>query len=748
MSLKKALPKLINTGNLELRQYQIELYEKSLDGNSLIVLPTGLGKTTIAALIIARILEEHDGSKVLVMAPSKPLVDQLTKSFQSTIRLQRDLIVGFTGEDPPDIRLGSWKVSRVIVSTPHVIRNDVLAARYSLKEVSLLIVDEAHKAVGDYPYVYLAKKYLEQNPSGRIVGLTASPGYSEQSIETLQRNLYLKNIYYKDRSDPLVNKYVREVREETVLIEPPMQFASVLKYLNILLDKFLRPLRDLSLITYKNRIIPLKKLIELQKELVQRAAKEGWKDDSSNKLIMITNSVRVSHLIGILETQGVNPALLYVQRVEESARRRMSKALKILITDPFWITARVQLDVLSQAGFEHPKLLKLQELLVQHFESGGKRAIVFTNYRDTASLIVKVLRERSCLRPIRFVGKASKPGDKGLKQTEQASLLERFRANEFNVLVATQVAEEGLDISECDLVVMYDNVPSPLRLIQRIGRTGRMNSGRVVYLVTKNSRDEIYYYISKKRRKSVIKAISEGLKNNVVADANKITRNVKYGDLTIIVDTRETNSSAVAHLSGLGVGLRVQQLSIADYIVSDEVCVERKTVEDFTQSIFDGRLFEQALNMRRSYRKPILIVEGENIYSAGLNPESIRGALVSLAVDYGIPILWSRSPQDTALLLIRIAVREQRESGSKPIIRGSRKPVANREIQEYIVASLPGVDSARAKILLRHFKSVQNVFTATLEELEAVEGIGRKTAEKIRHIIEEEYRVAGADEDQ
>lgn len=712
---------------------------KSLGGNTLIVLPTGLGKTTIAALVAARKLET-EGCRVLALAPTKPLVNQIERVFKRIIDLDENLIVGLTGEDPPNARVEKWSYARVVVSTPQVIKNDVLASRYSLRDVCLLIIDEAHRAVGDYPYVYIAKKYLQEAHSPHIVALTASPGSSAEQLDLICSNLGIERVYSKSREDPDVRGYIHRIVEETLIVEPPAEFSSVLNYLNILLEKFVKPLKEEALIDYKNiKTLSVKKLIELRKSISEAVAKEGWTEQHVRHATLVANSIRVAHAIGLLETQGVPSTLLYMRRVEETARRHMTSSIRSLITDPFWVTAKAQLELLQDMGVVHPKLQKLLELLEDHFSSGGKRAIVFTNYRDTANLLLNVLEGSKMIRPAKFIGQADRANDRGLSQREQVQILEEFRSGRYNVLVATQVAEEGLDIPECDLVVMYDNVPSPLRLIQRVGRTGRVSAGRIVYLVTKQTRDEIYHYIARRRRRKITEVIQNNAYRPVVDEQAKTPQVPVYSGVEIVVDVREANSDVAVELSMLGVNLKMEKLEVADYVVSDEICIERKTVSDFASSIIDGRLFEQALNMRRTYRKPLIVVEGENVYSSTLNPESIRGALISLAVDYGIPILWSRSPKETALLIGRIAFREQKEMGSKPIVRASKKPVDEDELKEYVVASLPGVDAARARKLLKHFGSVLKVFNASREELEAVEGIGKITAEKIKRIIEEEY---------
>ena len=136
------------------------------------------------------------------------------------------------------------------------------------------------------------------------------------------------------------------------------------------------------------------------------------------------------------------------------------------------------------------------------------RAIVFTQYRDTARHIVDILNSNN-ITAARFVGQAKKDGDVGMKQEEQAQILEAFRRGEFSVLVATSIAEEGLDIPEVDLVIFYEPIPSEIRYIQRRGRTGRRSSGSVIILAAKDTIDERYLNASKRRIEKMNQALSD-----------------------------------------------------------------------------------------------------------------------------------------------------------------------------------------------------------------------------------------------
>jgi Fanconi anemia group M protein len=212
--------------------------------------------------------------------------------------------------------------------------------------------------------------------------------------------------------------------------------------------------------------------------------------------------------------------------------------------------------------------------------------------------------------------------------------------------------------------------------------------------------------------------------------------------VTIVTDMREMRSMVVKKLFELGVEIKTEPLEIGDFLLSNEVAVERKTTNDFLQSIIDGRLFQQISNMVKCFPKPVIIVEGsEDIYSLrGMHPNAIRAAISSIAVDFRLPIIYSQSEEETALFLFTIAKREQIDNKKEVNIRGEKKPLTDKFLQEYLVAGLPGIGIGIARNLLRHFKTVEKVFTANEEELKDVEKIGKKKAEKIRYVLTKEYK--------
>lgn len=211
--------------------------------------------------------------------------------------------------------------------------------------------------------------------------------------------------------------------------------------------------------------------------------------------------------------------------------------------------------------------------------------------------------------------------------------------------------------------------------------------------------------------------------------------------ILIFADNREFKSKVVKELARKDCIVKPKQLEVGDYILSEVVCVERKTALDFLSSVFDQRIFNQLQNLKNNFEKPILLIEGQDLYSQrDVHPNSVRGALASIAIDYSIPILWAKNQRDTAGILYWIAKREQIKEKRSISIRGEKKPLTLGEKQEFLVAGLPKVNTKIAKRLLKEFKSPEKVFTTSKEKLKEVQGIGEKLAEKIKKILKEKYR--------
>jgi Fanconi anemia group M protein len=761
---------------VEKRLFQLDLAAAALQSSSLIVVPTGLGKTVIALMVI---LARMDRGRILFLAPTKPLVEQHA-SFLRRVLKDGDLVSMMTGESPPEKRVESWGQSRIVVSTPQVIENDLLSRRIDLEDVSLVIFDEAHRAVGNYAYVYIAERYRREGRDPLVLGITASPGSQSDKIAEICTNLGIEAIQTRTENDPDVAPFVHDREIEWVKLAVPKELLQIRTAIEEILTS---RIDDLNLLGISPARIDArsskKELLGLQAALMSSARSKANKS-TFVAISLMAEILKLHHAVELAETQGPDALARYFQRLDgEALSRSGSKASRRIMQDPRF---RRVAETLQGLKVEHPKpaavLRILQEQIAQNPQS---RIMVFTNYRDTASSLLEFLKPEPSIRAVRFVGQSSRDNDEGLSQRKQAEILQKFRQGDYNVLIATSVGEEGIDIPATDLVIFYEPVPSEIRSIQRKGRTGRARAGRVAVLMAKGTRDEAYYWISDRKEKTMnrqIRSLSgpgqdllqkepsprqlqiteasagpagmaeKGLPDEYrersdedEGDENKGSRDGRPGRAVgkIVVDYREREMAKLLELEGIEV--TVQNLEVADYVISEKVAVERKTAQDFVSSIIDPQrnLFRQIADLIRTYDRPVLILEGKDLYSTQMNAASIRGAMISVAVDYGLPIIPTEDQAETAKVIALLAARETRE-GREPKVHGHKTARTLKEQQEYLVSAISSVGPTVARNLLRHFGSVEKIMTASSEQLQEVDLVGRKIAQRIRELVGGEYK--------
>lgn len=751
---------LIKSNAIEARLYQQVLAADVLKkGNTMIVAPTALGKTIVATLVAADRLEKVKNSKILVLAPSKPLAIQHESTFKEFLTVPCSSI---TGAVKTDERVKRWEESQIICATPQTVESDLLKGRYSLKDVSLVVFDECHHGVGSYSYVYLASRYVKESKFNLILGLTASPGSDKEKIKEVCDNLYIQSIVVKTEEDNDVRPYFNPVAIDWVRVKMSSELEKIKTHVDKALKIRLKGLKNMGVI----RTVSVNKLDILKaRGRVQSAIARSVnpKKECFQAISILSAVINIQHSQELIETQGVVTFNKYVARL----RKKKTKAAKSLIQDPNFGKAIYLAREAEKHGLEHPKLKKVTDIIKKELGQNGQtklqsdryvkdadqkssKIMVFTQYRDSLEMIHQKL-EKEGIKSAKFFGQASRDGEKGLTQKEQKEIIKAFKIGEYDVLLSTSVAEEGIDIPAVDLVILYEPVPSEVRMIQRRGRTGRKRSGRVKVLITNGTRDEGYYWasVNKERRMKhqlIDPDVLEELNSNAIERMENEKR-VKVLDPTpkkeelpvVFADTREGNSKVIRHLSEMEIDVKVQAMAVGDYQVSDEVVIERKTANDFVDSIVDKRLFKQARSLMEEFKRPLIILEGDDLYNGMINPNAIRGSIASIALDFGISIIPTRNAQDTAAMIKRIAIREQ--SGEKtPIqIRTDKKPVNLWEQQLFIIESLPNIGPVNAKNLLKHFGTVANIINASESQLQEVEGIGKKTAANIRKVVDSKY---------
>ena len=729
------------------RDFPPRLYQQTILGsaaakNTLVVLPTGLGKTGLALLLAAQRLTHYPHSKILMLSPTKPLCEQHVQTFRKHFDLTPEKIVLFTGSVSPEKRGVLWKDATIIISTPQGLENDTINSRVKLEEVSLLIFDEAHHATGEYSYVWLAQQYEKIAKYPRILALTASPGSDLESIKEICKNLHIEKVEVRTEHDPDVKPYIQQVKLNWIKVEFPDEFKKVQKYL--------QECKKSKLIEVQHHgychDLGMNKtgLLALQGELHQKIS-QGERDfEMLRSVSLCAEALKVDHALELLESQGITQLHSYISKMQQEALTTKVKAVQNLILDANFKSAAYLTEELVKQEITHPKLLKLKELVQEEIQKDPTRKIiVFTQYRNSGEEIVKALNQLQVSNSI-FVGQAKKNGT-GFSQKQQKEILDRFRAGEFSVLISTSVGEEGLDIPSVDKVIFYEPIPSAIRSIQRRGRTARLEKGEVTMLITAGTRDEGYRWSSVHKEKRMYRNLEELKKGmSLLAPAEPVTLQQfipKEQMVAILADHREKDNRVVKELIDIGVSVKTAQLHSADYIVSGRVGVELKKVPDFVASIIDGRVLEQVHGLKKNFEKAILIIEGEeNIYAVrNVHANAIRGMLASIVLDFGVPILYTKNPKDTAGLLAVMAKREQDKE--RDFSLHIKKPHSMKEQQEFIVSALPGIGIVVARNLLNYFGSIKSMVNASREELQALDGVGEKISERLWMLFNEQYKI-------
>ena len=490
--------KYVQKNSIEKRDYQVNLATQAIKENCIVVLPTGLGKTAIALHVMAEYLSKGTGG-VLFLAPTRVLVNQHYEFLKNNLTL--DDISLITGEDTIQKRTKLWNNS-VICATPEIARNDLDRGIVTPEQFTLVIFDEVHRTVGDYAYSGIAQRF--EDSSARILGMTATlPSEKEKATEILTR-LKIASVAERTEDSLDVKPYTQETNTEWINVELPDELKAIQTLLKSSLDQRYDTLRENGIkLASQQSLSALLRIRQFVLNTNRRSAKP------------LFTAIRIHYALTMLEVHGITPFLKFCARAQAKKGIGVKELFEV---DPNFTRAVSLAKDAQSKGIEHSKIPKLKEIL----DSVPGKALIFTSYRDSVDLIYNKLIEMGVSAGI-LIGKA---GDAGLKQKKQIETVQKFRDGIFQVLVATRVGEEGLDIAEVNQVIFYDNVPSSIRFIQRRGRTGRKDTGKLVVLIAKNTIDETYYWIGKRK---ITASKGMGKKMTKILEKNKETELEKEG---------------------------------------------------------------------------------------------------------------------------------------------------------------------------------------------------------------------------
>jgi ERCC4-related helicase len=469
---------------VEARAYQLEAVDEALTGSMLLVLPTAAGKTAVAWMTIAEMLKKNKGW-ILFVAPTNGLVDQHVRDLKRIIKnIEKYNVIPMTGSIPPEKRKNLWNSARIIVATPHVVRNDVLNGNLSLQDCSHLIIDEAHHSTGKHPMAITAELYNSEAGKPLILGMTASPGSKTEIVAEICERLKIERIHIRMAKEPMLSKYLAGLEIQEIVVNVPEKIRQLATPLELWINGIVSRQRRAGM--YVRTGNPSFGGLNEARSRAQHAISLG--DASAySSISQIATAMTLNHLINHLLTQGIAAAREFLENSHNTSAES-SKSLKKFHKDPRIVELKNTLDGMDEI---HTKVGTVRRLIRHRLRRDPEsKIIVFASFRNTVESLDRALDDLKDVRSVQVVGQSDRSGKKGLKPKQQIEVLDKFREGEYNVLIATSVAEEGLDIPGADLVIFYEPVGSEIRTIQRRGRTGRHREGEVMVLVAEDTRDE------------------------------------------------------------------------------------------------------------------------------------------------------------------------------------------------------------------------------------------------------------------
>ena len=424
----------------------------------------------------------------MIISPTKPLSSQIAEEVKECTSIPSEEINLLTGTIKPEERSKIFQNSRVIVATPQTIQFDLENERVSLKNTTLLVVDECHRSKEKFANTIVAKEYNRQSEDGLILALTASPGSTKEKVSEVCSNLFIENVELRTETDEDLSEHIQVKENENIKVRLPPKFQKIQGALRQFYKIKAGNLRKYGF-TKPPSAINKTDLLLYQQSLQQRIKKGDYM--AYRGVSEIAEMIKANHALGLIETQTP----LALKEYFEKLKNETSKASKNLLNNK-GIEKSVQLtNELVEDNQNHPKYDKLLELIGEETKKNPKtKTIIFANYRSTVREIKEGLEEIPSVKPIMLVGQKD-----GFTQKDQLDTIERFNNNEFNTLICTSIGEEGISIGSLDLAIFYDHTASEIRKIQRSGRVARIKPGKIINLIAEKTLDEAMLWTAKRK---------------------------------------------------------------------------------------------------------------------------------------------------------------------------------------------------------------------------------------------------------
>lgn len=515
--------------NFEIRDYQYNIVERAFYDNLLVALPTGLGKTFIASTVMLNFLRWFPISKIIFMAPTRPLVAQQIKACCSIAGIPSSKVAILLDKTRRN-RAEIWNSRQVFFTTPQVVENDLASGVVNPKSIALLVIDEAHRAKGNYSYNNVVKFINRFSDSYRILALTATPASDVEGVQQIIDNLNISKVEVRTEQSIDIVRHMKKKVVERKTCYPSTEIKECIDLLAEGITPVLQTANERGLLdlTDATRINFLQCMEISRKIIANPTIPEGlkWSNYFILQLLgMVGQCYRRLNIYGIRSFQSYFNEKFLEFKTKWNAKKSTNKLnADFYFSDPITTLMERTEELLKSLTYGHPKIEALMEELDDFFknhETAGSKVIIFTEFRESALEIVQCIEKASDNRkPHIFIGqskerekfdvenfgkkkqkgqtkkkKDERPSTRsssenaqmtGMSQKLQKEIIKKFKQGVFNILVATSIGEEGLDIGEVDLIICYDSTSSPIKNIQRMGRTGRKRDGKVLMLFSSN----------------------------------------------------------------------------------------------------------------------------------------------------------------------------------------------------------------------------------------------------------------------
>ncbi|XP_030065688.1 LOW QUALITY PROTEIN: interferon-induced helicase C domain-containing protein 1 [Microcaecilia unicolor] len=518
--------------DMTLRDYQMEVARPALEGRNIIIcLPTGSGKTRVAVYITKEHLQERKRNsklgKVIVLVNKVPLVEQhYRKEFHPYLK-RWYRVTKLSGDTKQKISFPEVVQNHdIIISTAQILENSLMNADgededgVHLSDFSLIIIDECHHTQKEGVYNNIMNRYLKEKkkngkqrkqnkpevPLPQILGLTASPGVGgaknqKKAMEHILKicaNLDAYNIMTVKNHEVQLKNQVKEPYKKVEIAEETRKNPFGEKIIKIMTEiqnhcQFC-PSAEFGTQSYEQWAIQMEKTAAKEGNCEERVCAEHLK--KYNDALQINDTIRMidsyNHL-KIFYNEEKNKKHQVFEENGASAAPNLDEVDEFLLS-LFYDNEKELKDLAAKPEYENEKLVKLRRTILEEFSKNDEsRGIIFTKTRQSADALLQWIKENEKFEDIGvkahyLIGAGHNSEFKPMTQNEQKEVISKFSTGKLNLLIATTVAEEGLDIKECNIVIRYGLVTNEIAMLQARGRARADDS---TYVLVASSRSGV-----------------------------------------------------------------------------------------------------------------------------------------------------------------------------------------------------------------------------------------------------------------